>query len=451
MMETMEDRVLGAWIGLAIGDAMGGAVRGVKPETIRQIFGAMDGFKDVRPFIGKGIRHYKMPGLYGVETQAALAVADSLLRCRGIDRKDLTRLLGVLAKSGPEGYFGAFRHAGNPFRAAVLALPRTAADLPAEGREFTAEFISMAVPIALYRRDDADVMLQECITLGAWMSRHPWEVVGLATLAFLVHRMLAMEPPEEFCPIDDTAARALLKDAALWAARAGESYRISPACPAEEFAPRVWAALGETFAALEADWGGPLEDLEALITRKASEAMGLAVCHSSQAYVLTLLPLSLTVVLRASSGFSEVLTQALNRGRAADKMGAFTGALAGALYGAAAIPAPWKAGLVNARELKIRGEALYECQLPKGAKGLLEMEQALTAKEFEEARRHIAKGRAKPGKKAAPAVVEPEEQGRGSRLVPGKEDTARWRKFQKEKTRQKRDRRRNSGLDEMQD
>jgi len=438
-MDTLQDKVLGAWLGLAIGDAMGGAVRGLKPETIRQCFGELDGFKDVRPFIGKGIKHYKMTGLYGVETQAALVVADSVLRRRKIDREDFSRSFEELARGGPEGYFGVFRHAGSPFRRAVQSLFQRAPGVPAEGLDITGAFLSMAVPIAIYWRDNPEALLGQCIEAGALMSRHPWEVEGLATLAFLAARLLSLAVTQE--PLNDSAARAILKEAAEAAGRAADYYRMSALAPEADFGPRVWKSLSEIFLELEAGWPGPLATLEEAITRKASQATGSAIFHASQAYVLTLLPLSLMEVLR-SHDFAGALIQSLGRGRAADKLGAFTGALAGALYGAEGIPVPWKTGLVNGREIKARGEALYKRQVLKGAKPLLEMESALTAKEVDEGRRHHAKS-AKPGKKAAPARIETDELERGLRLMPGKEDTARWRKMQKEKTRQKRDRRRN--------
>ena len=56
------------------------SAKSMKPETVRQLFGSMDGFKDVRPFIGKGIKRFKMQGLYGGQTQSALVIADSLLK-----------------------------------------------------------------------------------------------------------------------------------------------------------------------------------------------------------------------------------------------------------------------------------------------------------------------------------------------------------------------------------
>ncbi len=433
----MENKVLGSWLGLAVGDALGGVVRGLKPETIRQCFGRVDGYKDVRPFIGKGVKHYKMAGLYGVETQGALVVADTLLEKRKIDPEEFSRSFEELAGTGPEGYFGAFRHAENPFRSAVLSLIQRAPGVPADGRDFTGAFLSMAVPIALYRPDDPERLLAECIEAGALMSRHPWEVVGLATLAFLVTRLLDTTPvPEE--PLAGKTARALLAEAADWARRAGEAYEKSPLSPAESFPPRVWNALGDILAALEAGWGEPVEKLEAAITGKASEATGLPISHPSQAYVLTLLPLSMMEAIRAAD-FAGALEWALARGRAADKVGAFTGALAGALHGAEGIPPLLKTGLVNAREFKTRGEALTKRQFSKGAKPLQEMELALTMKEYEEARRH----QGKVHKKAPAAKAKMEEAPAGPRILPGKEDTARWRKMQKEKTQKKRDRRRN--------
>ena len=44
---------------MAVGDAMGLSAKSMKPETIQQLFGSMNSFKDVRPFIGKGIKRLK--------------------------------------------------------------------------------------------------------------------------------------------------------------------------------------------------------------------------------------------------------------------------------------------------------------------------------------------------------------------------------------------------------
>ena len=78
-MNVSPEKVMGCFLGMAIGDAMGRAVNGLKPEAIRQIFGTIEDYKDIRNIVGKGIKHYRMQGLYGAPTQCALAVCDGVL------------------------------------------------------------------------------------------------------------------------------------------------------------------------------------------------------------------------------------------------------------------------------------------------------------------------------------------------------------------------------------
>ena len=70
---------------MALGNAMGLSAKSLKPETVQQLFGSMDNFKDVSPFIGKGVKQFKMKGLYGHQTQSALVVSDCLLKNKKVD------------------------------------------------------------------------------------------------------------------------------------------------------------------------------------------------------------------------------------------------------------------------------------------------------------------------------------------------------------------------------
>ena len=69
---NIKDKVIGSWCGMAIGDAMGLSAKSMKPETVKQLFGSMNSFKDVSPFIDKGVKRFKMKGLYGIQTQSSL-------------------------------------------------------------------------------------------------------------------------------------------------------------------------------------------------------------------------------------------------------------------------------------------------------------------------------------------------------------------------------------------
>ena len=150
--------------------------------------------------------------------------------------------------------------------------------------------------------------------------------------------------------------------------------------------------------------------------------------------------MALVLVMKEEAGFASAVIRAVKMGREADKLGALVGALAGALYGYSAVPNAWQTELVNGREIRNRGEALALRRLPKGLKGLFEMESGLTNKEFEEARQYVRPKQTKT--KPLPAVDLLEEDFKDSG-PPSREDVAARRRHQKEKTRQKRDRRRN--------
>ena len=157
------------------------------------------------------------------------------------------------------------------------------------------------------------------------------------------------------------------------------------------------------------------------------------------------------MILKSNLSFENILTHTLNLGRAADKLGSITGAWVGALLGVQAIPETWVSGLVNGKEIRLRGEALANRRFPKGLKDIHSMEFGLTIKEFDEGKKYLPKGTKKPTKKTVKPGAFFDEENLDS-VLPAKEDAAGRRKFQKDKTRMKRDRRRNlkqGNADEM--
>ncbi len=86
-------RRVGAFIGLAIGDAMGAPLEGLPPRPIA-----------VTEMLGGGL-HDTLPGQYTDDTLQASALAETLIRCRRFDAEDFAgRLIGVY-RTHPE-FFG---------------------------------------------------------------------------------------------------------------------------------------------------------------------------------------------------------------------------------------------------------------------------------------------------------------------------------------------------------
>ena len=174
----------------------------------------------------------------------------------------------------------------------------------------------------------------------------------------------------------------------------------------------------------------------------------LEIRHPSQGFVLTLLPLALhCVLLPPESGFASTLPHSLSHGRETEMLGALVGAWAGALYGFDKIPATWKSGLVNAKEIRLRAEAISAGRTKKEQKHLFDMEAGMTAKEFEEGKRCLTKEIKKSSRTQMQSLDLWDEE---ESSAPSKEDRAKWRKLQKEKTKSKRDRRKNiPSLDDL--
>ncbi|NLA38747.1 MAG: ADP-ribosylglycohydrolase family protein, partial [Methanomicrobiales archaeon] len=88
-----EIQSVGAFIGLAIGDAMGAPLEGLPPRSIA-----------VTEMLGGGI-HNTLPGQYTDDTLQASALAETLIHCGGFDADDFAGRLLRVYHAHPE-FFG---------------------------------------------------------------------------------------------------------------------------------------------------------------------------------------------------------------------------------------------------------------------------------------------------------------------------------------------------------
>lgn len=277
----------------------------------------------------------------------------------------------------------------------------------------------------------------------ALLTRHPLEVIGAAVVGFMVTGFLSLEVEPEAASPTEKDAQQLLRNAAGACEMAESIFKDRFPEVWQEFGDGVGQALRQTLQAL----GERLHAEEEVpifnwISANASGYCKNPISHPTQGHVLTLLPLALYLVLKGGNDFQSVVTHALNMGKEATKLGAIVGALAGGLYGFETIPKNWKTGLVNAKEIRNRGAALFLRRHNKGLKDLYDMELSLTIKEFEERKRYLPKLTQKSQKKAVSSIKVSDDELEESSL-PRKEDPAGWRKFERDKSRTKRDRRRN--------
>ena len=435
MNNISRDKGIGSWFGMAVGDAMGRSAKGLKPAAIRQIFGTMDDFKDVRTIMGKGIKNYRMKGLYGAPTQCALAVCSALLNNKKQFLKGSVKNFQELAKAGPEGYFGVYRNHSACLWRAVDLLDDLEEGQASEQNSSTALFATLAVPLALFQAKWSKTLARQCFEACLLMSRNRFEVVGTVLTGFLVTRFLTLRSEESLLA---SVRQDVLQEAEEICQQAEAEY-LQRFPESEDGGTKGSNALSGALKGLADKSQEP--DFLHWLCEYANTFTRLEIRHPSQGFVLTLLPLALhCVLLPPESGFASTLTHSLSHGRETEMLGALVGAWAGALYGFDKIPATWKSGLVNAKEIRLRAEAISAGRTKKEQKHLFDMEAGMTAKEFEEGKRYLTKEIKKPSRTQMQSLDLWDEE---ESSAPSKEDRAQWRKLQKEKTKSKRDRRKN--------
>jgi ADP-ribosyl-[dinitrogen reductase] hydrolase len=91
---SLEDRAVAAFLGLAVGDALGATVEFMTRSEIAERFGVHD------QITGGGWLRL-VPGQVTDDTEMALALGRSLLRCGGLDARDLCEEFAAWLKAGP--------------------------------------------------------------------------------------------------------------------------------------------------------------------------------------------------------------------------------------------------------------------------------------------------------------------------------------------------------------
>jgi len=445
-MKSSQDKILGSWFGMAVGDALGMAVKGLKPETVKQCFGSMDDFKDVRKFIGKGVKRYRMQGLYGVTTQRALAVADAILKNKKATVEAISSSFLELAASGPENYYGSFRHAEAGFYQAVESFAGREPLIPADQNHAGGSYPPLAIPIALFHQRESPEMLRQCLAIGLLLSCNPMELIATALVGHLTTGFLALEPDEDEAGPGQEKSRQILEDAVNACERIELILKERFLGIEQGFDEKIFQAVRLTIQGTLDRIDEEPGSLYDWLADNASAHSKNKITHPAQGHVLTLIPLALVLVLKGGNDFSQILTRSINMGKESARLGTLVGAWAGALHGFDGIPDRWKSGLVNSKEIKARGEGLFRRRAVKGVKDLVQMEQALTNKEFEEGKKLTPKTAQKTARKISSRFDFDEDEFEES-AMPKKEDVAKLRKFQKDKTKLKRDRRRNLNVD----
>ena len=367
---TRIDRVRGCLLGMAIGDALGAPLEGLGAQQIRAHYHLVTDYVDGARAWKKKPYRWRLPGLYSDDTQQALVLSDVVLEHGRIDTARLAELYLELAT--PEGgYAGAHRGVGRSFRQ-VLADLRRGVPPDQTGQSSAGIGAAMRIaPLALYFADDPDAMHDAVMAASLMTHRDIRSLSGALAVAHAVRRLVAgagRDPSFLFRVAADVAR--------------GEDRIATESADSVASLHAHSRSLSQAVANAEPLLDIPRERALAALAEEANKHGAEPVCkRATMGFPPACIPTCLYLLLTTES-FEEALIEVVNLGGDADSTGAILGALAGAHFGAKAIPARWLEGLQNREGIEARALALAHrssegIEIPD----LVATEQALSARE----------------------------------------------------------------------
>lgn len=418
-------------IGLAVGDAIGAPVEGLKGGHIRQLYGELDSYVDSEIAWSKKPHRWRAPGLYSDDTQQAMALADTLVKCRGFEAKYFARLLADMAKADTGAKFGAHRGTGKNFRASVRAL-MDGAD-PSESGQPSAGIGAMmrAAPCGLYFAGDTEAVVRSAIEQGLVTHRDPRALVMAAALAQAVSLSVTGEwdksKPDarigQVVEVVEEAERLVERDFIHMIPVACMG-RLGMAASAIRLLPRL------------PELPQPQMAFRQIVAEANRQFPEHKITEPGQGFVMAGGLSALFIALTATD-FEDAVKRAVHLGKDTDTMAAIVGAVLGARNGEDAIPKKWRQGLVNARQVGLRGEALlHKSSDGLGIKDLVATEKDLTRQEEDQRKSFILKmeekgqykPRPEPAETKAPAAPMPSAIDRKKKRQKTKRVKAPWKK-----------------------
>jgi ADP-ribosyl-[dinitrogen reductase] hydrolase len=308
-MDT-EDRATGVMLGVGCGDALGRPVEGLSAPTIESQYGTLE------EMVGGGV-HHQPPGTLTDDTDLALCLARSLVDTGGFAPTDVAERFVTWYEAGPIGM-------GRMTADAVCNLEEGLAWDEAgrrvwrcrpEGENAGNGSVMRCAPYAVAFADDLARLEAVSRDSSAITHADPRCTAGCAVL-------------------NATIATVLREDAdGLDALRTARS--------------QVDDVPDELASVLDS------------VPRPRER------CRTT-AYVIDTLGTALSIGLTADSA-EDGIVDAVNLGGDTDTIGAVTGAVVGARFGAASLPERWLSVLDRADELRALGEELAELQPPSAS------------------------------------------------------------------------------------
>ncbi len=345
----MESYFQGAFLGAAIGDALGTPAQGLKSGRVKQLFGRITGFLDPDVAFAKSPAHWRLKGLYTLTTQQILAVTESLILEQKFDIHALADTFRTLSEG--EDKMGIFRGTDEVFRKAMQNLKRGGDPLSCGISHPGIGAAKRPLPLALFFKDNEEALSIAVIESSLLTHTDPRAIAGALAFASACARIA--QDPEASLQNRAEFIAALQRFVCKGEEFLRDNYAkyLDPACP-----PGAYYAMSDSLSVLIPCLREKNLDLikQTIIAEANRCEPPFSITAVNQDFAPSAITYALYLGLTARS-FGEGVVEAINGGKEACAIGAMVGGILGLRFGAEAIPEEWRAGLVNAGQIAIRG------------------------------------------------------------------------------------------------
>lgn len=351
----------GCLVGLALGDAVGFPLEGMKSGFIKQMFGDIEGFVDCAKIPLERFSKFKPSGFYSDDTQQALVIADVLVSEGGFFKEALAEMyIRLLDKNSSLSASGVYRGCGANFLKAVRKMRENPENLLCCGEPSSGNGAAMRIaPVGLFYCEDAQSLMKAAIEASLLTHSEPVGISAACAVAYAVFLMLKMKPDEKF-PLDDFCFALI------------DFTRKSEDCLEDNY----WKFLDpdKKVVSLHAfsDALGILKPIlregnddiaRSTIIREANRHNPMfPITAANSCFAPASVIASLYYSIKYNNFSQGILTAVLD-GKDTDTVGAMAGALLGARLGIENIPSDWIRALHGGEQVLVRADALFNKEI----------------------------------------------------------------------------------------
>lgn len=314
----MKDKVIGACLGTAIGDALGMPAECKKPETIRRLYGTIKSYRTPKSAKdGKPFHHNLSAGMWTDDTQLMLAVGESIVDRGGIDYDDIAQR-HILAYQEKRGW-------GKSTKQAVQNMMggETWYNAGIDGAVGTGPPMKIAPIGVLYGM----------------------EIINDFNLMGVIHNISIMTH----------------KDPMSFVAAFAQARLIGAAIRGDEWCLRdtMWAVRDLCLVIGRSELSHKIDDAY-IMGRDGKEDNQIREKLGCSPYVLEAYPFTYAMLSKYWREPRKCLEVIVNSGGDADTTGAMAGAVLGAIHGYKAFPLSWRLRLKERQRIINMARGLYE-------------------------------------------------------------------------------------------